>query len=58
MAAVLHGVPVNLRLDVDALGGVGLEPGDIDLCERKTASGQLRELRSAPEEDGGTYQSM
>lgn len=34
MTAVLHGVPVNLRLDVDALGGVGLQPSDIDLCGR------------------------
>lgn len=33
MAAALHGVAVDLRLDVDALDGVGLEPRGVDLCE-------------------------
>ena len=31
VAAALHGVAVDLRLDVDGLLGVRLQPGDIDL---------------------------
>lgn len=30
VTAAGHGVPVDLRLDVDALLGVGLQPGDVD----------------------------
>jgi hypothetical protein len=31
VAAVGEGEEVNLRLDVDVLDGVGLEPGNVDL---------------------------
>ena len=41
MAAVGHGVSVDLRLDVAAGGSVGLEPGDVDLnIEVTDASGK------------------
>ena len=33
MTARSHRVAVDLRLDVDDLLGVGLEPGGVDLCE-------------------------
>ena len=41
VAAVGHGVSVDLRLDVAAGGSVGLEPGDVDLnIEVTDASGK------------------
>ena len=45
MAARLHLVAVDLGFDVDALGGVGLEPRDVDLCEVGRTTTTARTVR-------------
>jgi len=51
VAARLHRVAVDLGLDVDALGGVGLEPRDVDLCARRRR--RRRRVRHGGEGEGG-----
>lgn len=50
VSAVGHGEAVNLRLDVDAFLGVGLQPGNVDLnVEVADATNTIRILMSFPD---------
>ena len=46
MASALHGEAVNLGLDVDALLGVCLEPGNVDLDIEVANAGMKSEKSS------------